>query len=161
MTVIKHVAKIKIISGGQTGVDRAALDVAIKQGLDHGGSCPKGRLSEDGVIPFKYNLMELDSSKYSVRTLENVNISDGSLIIYKEIVSGGTLKAIEYCQKHNKPVFEINLLEILKQKQVNFNRWVKENHITVLNVSGPRESETPVYDSTFTLLMELLSQLKM
>ena len=68
---------------------------------------------------------------------------------------------VRYCQKQNKPVFEINLLEILKQKQVNFNRWVVENHITVLNVSGPRESETPVYDSTFTLLMELLSQLKM
>ena len=72
----------KIISGGQTGVDRAALDVAINLGLDYGGFCPKGRLAEDGVIPKKYNLTELSSIKYAVRTLENVKLADASLVIF-------------------------------------------------------------------------------
>ena len=161
MKFTKQVSIIKIISGGQTGVDRAALDVANRLGLEHGGFCPKGRLAEDGVIQGKYNLTELNSSKYSDRTLENVKIAEGSLIIYQGIISGGTQQTMKYCQKHNKPVFEINLLEILKQTQVNFEHWIKENQIAVLNVAGPRESEVPIYDRAYLLLITLLSKLKM
>ena len=84
--------KITIISGGQTGVDRAALDVAINLGLDYGGFCPKGRQAEDGMIPEKYNLTELKSSKCAKRTLENMKFSDGSLVIYQGEYYGGTLK---------------------------------------------------------------------
>ena len=70
----------KIISGGQTGVDRAALDTAMEQGIPHGGYCPKGRRAEDGVIPIKYDLIEHNSIKYADRTLENVLLSDGTMI---------------------------------------------------------------------------------
>ena len=159
--VTKKTKKIIIISGGQTGVDRAALDIAIQLDLDHGGFCPKGRLAEDGVIPKKYNLTELKSSTYAKRTLENVKSADASLIIYQGILSGGTLKTKEYCKKHNKPVFAINLLETLKRIQLNFNHWIQKNHVAVLNIAGPRETEAQVYDMSFSLLMELLSKVKM
>ena len=73
--------KLTIVSGGQTGVDRIALDWAIERGCPHGGYCPKGRIAEDGVIPRKYNLMETESSKYPVRTRLNIIHSDGTLIL--------------------------------------------------------------------------------
>ena len=152
---------IKIISGGQTGVDRAAIDVAIELGFEYGGFCPKGRLAEDGVILNKYNLTELSSSQYLMRTFENVQASDGTLIIHAGTVSGGTMKTKDFCQMISKPFFEINLLEDLKKIPVNFDNWIKENHIIIMNVAGPRESETSVYDSTFSLLMDLLSKFKM
>ena len=161
MQVTKRAENITIISGGKTGVDRAALDVAINLGLDYGGFCPKGRLAEDGVIPEKYNLTELKSSKYSKRTLENVKYSHGSLVIYQGELHGGTLLTKEYCQVHNKPVFAINLLETPKQIRVNFNHWIQQNNVTVLNIAGPRESKATVYHMLFSLLMGLLSKVKM
>ena len=150
----------KIISGGQTGVDRAALDAAISLGLEHGGFCPKGRLAEDGIISDKYNLIELKSSLYLRRTLENVKCSDGTLIIHAGIVSGGTMKTKDYCQMASKPLFEINLLEDLKKIPVNLDNWIKENHIIIMNVAGPRESEEPIYDRTLLLLKDVLSHFK-
>ena len=110
------------------------------------------------MIPGRYQLTELDSSKYWKRTYENVQSSDGSLIIYVERIVCGTLLTEKYCQKESKPYFEINLLEDLKQTQVNFNHWVKENHIITLNIAGPRESEIPIYDRSFSLLNKLLSK---
>ena len=148
------------MSGGQTGVDRAALDAAIKLGFEYGGFCPKGRLAEDGVILNKYNLTELSSSQYLMRTFENVKASDGTLLIHAGTVSGGTMKTKDYCEKVSKPFFEINLLEDPKKIPVNFDNWIKENHIIIMNVAGPRESETPVYDRTFSLLMDILSKFK-
>ena len=150
---------IKIISGGQTGVDRAALDVAIKLGLEYGGFCPKGRLAEDGVILNKYNLTELSSSQYLMRTFENVQASDGTLIIHQGTVSGGTLKTKDYCQMINKPFVEVNLLEDLKKIPLNFDTWFKENHI-IINIAGPRESAVPIYNRTYALLIDLLSHYK-
>ena len=102
---------IKIISGGQTGVDRAALDVAIEMGFEYGGFCPKGRLAEDGIIQDKYKLTELHTSQYKMRTFANVQASDGTLIIHGGTVSGGTLKTKDYCQILNKPFFEVILLK--------------------------------------------------
>ena len=151
---------IKIISGGQTGVDRAALDVAIELGFEYGGFCPKGRLAEDGVILNKYNLTELSSSQYLMRTFENVQASDGTLIIHQGRVSGGTLKTKDYCQMINKPFVEVNLLEDLKKIPLNFDTWIKENHIIALNVAGPRESEGSVYDKTVAFLNILFYQFK-
>ena len=81
---------IKIVSGGQTGVDQAALDVAITNGLDHGGWCPAGRRSEDGVIPLQYRLTETETSDYAIRTRRNVVESDGTLILFQAKISGGT-----------------------------------------------------------------------
>ena len=151
---------IKIISGGQTGVDRAALDVAIELGFDYGGFCPKGRLAEDGVILNKYNLTELSSSQYLMRTFENVQASDGTLIIHQGRVSGGTLKTKDYCQMINKPFVEVNLLEDLKKIPLNFDTWIKENHIIIINIAGPRESAIPIYNRTYALLMASLSHYK-
>ena len=151
---------IKIISGGQTGVDRAALDAAIELGFEYGGFCPKGRLVEDGVILNKYNLIELSSSQYLMRTFENVQASDGTLIIHAGTVSGGTMKTKDFCQMISKPFFEINLLEDLKKIPVNLNNWIKENHIIIMNVAGPKESVAPIYDRTLLLLKDVLSHFK-
>ena len=151
---------IKIISGGQTGVDRAALDVAIELGFEYGGFCPKGRLAEDGVILNKYNLTELSSSQYLMRTFENVQASDGTLIIHQGTVLGGMLKTKDYCKMINKSFFEVNLLEDLEIIPLNFDTWIKENHIIIINIAGPRESAVPVYYRTYALLMDLLSHYK-
>ena len=153
--------KVKIISGGQTGVDRAALDAAIELGLQYGGFCPKGRQAEDGIISDKYNLTELNTSRYIGRTLKNVKESDGTLIVHAGIVSGGTWKTKDYCQIAGKPFFEINLLKNLKKIPVNFDNWIKEHQIIIVNIAGPRESEAHIYDRTFPLLLGLLSQFKM
>ena len=157
MKITKQSRKIKIISGGQTGVDRAALDIAIELGLEYGGFCPKGRLAEDGIIQDKYKLTELHTSHYKMRTFANVQASDGTLIIHSGRVSGGTLKARDYCQMLSKPFFEINLLKNLKNILVNLDNWIKENHIVIMNVAGPKESEASIYNRTFSLLMEGIS----
>ena len=151
---------IKIISGGQTGVDRAALDAAIELDFEYGGFCSKGRLAEDGVIQNKYNLTELSNSQYLMRTFENVQASDGTLVIHQGTVSGGTLKTKDYCQMINKSFFEVNLLENLEKIPLNFDTWIKENHIIIMNVAGPKESEAPIYDRTLLLLKDVLSHFK-
>ena len=150
---------IKIISGGQTGVDRAALDAAIELGFEYGGFCSKGRLAEDGVIQNKYNLTELSNSQYLMRTFANVQASDGTLIIHQGTVLGGTLKTKDYCQMINKPFVEVNLLDDLKKIPLNFDTWIKENHI-IINIAGPRESAVPIYNRTYALLIDLLSHYK-
>ena len=151
---------IKIISGGQTGVDRAALDVAIELDIQYGGFCPKGMLAEDGIILDKYKLTELSSSQYLMRTFENVQASDGTLIIHQGTVSGGTLKTKDYCQMINKSFFEVNLLEDLEIIPLNFDTWIKENHIIIINIAGTRESAVPIYNRTYALLIDLLSHYK-
>ena len=117
-------------------------------------------MAEDGIIPNRYHLIQLESSKYLTRTIENVKISDGSLIVHKGTVAGGTLEAINYSHIKNKPLFEINLLEDLKQTQVNFHHWICENYIDLLNVAGPRESDGPIYIKTVSCL-KILFQFKM
>ena len=102
-----------IISGGQTGVDRAALDIAIDLGIPHGGYCPKGRRAEDGIIPSKYNLTEHSSVQYIDRTLENVLSSDGTLILHIGKISNGTALTKEFCIQSEKPILIINLADDL------------------------------------------------
>ena len=114
----------KIISGGQTGVDRAALDAAIELDIEHGGFVPKGRLSEDGSIPLKYNIIELENEDYSARTLKNVQYSDGTLILHKGEITGGTALTEEVCYLKKKAVLTINILDEFTEIQVNFNAWL-------------------------------------
>ena len=90
----------EIVSGGQTGVDRAALDVALSLQIPHGGWCPKGRRAEDGPIDSKYLLKETDEEKYEVRTEKNVIDSDGTLIFSKGLLTGGTLLTLEMARLH-------------------------------------------------------------
>src|SRR5688572_12994856 len=90
MTTRRKSSVQRIVSGGQTGVDRGALDAAIALGIEHGGWCPRGRLAEDGQIPRRYQLTETKTSKYRERTERNVLDSDGTLILFRALLSGGT-----------------------------------------------------------------------
>ena len=145
-----------IISGGQTGVDRAALDIAIELGIPHGGHCPKERLAEDGIIHSKYNLIEHAEAQYAGRTLKNVLLSDGTLILHIGIISNGTALTKEFCIQREKPILIINILDDLNLSRLNFNRWMKENFIKTLNVAGPRESEAEIYNISKDVLLHLL-----
>ncbi|MBI3292190.1 MAG: putative molybdenum carrier protein [Elusimicrobia bacterium] len=151
----------KIISGGQTGVDRAALDVAIELGIPHGGFCPRGRKAEDGRIPDRYVLTETDSEDYAVRTERNVDASDGTLILFFGEMSGGTLITNELCQVKRKPVFVVDLMALSPETPWAFRTWFQTNGIRVLNVAGPRASQTPaIYSKAKTLLTHLFTAIR-
>jgi predicted Rossmann fold nucleotide-binding protein DprA/Smf involved in DNA uptake len=134
----------KIVSGGQTGVDRAALDTAIALGVDHGGWCPQGRLAEDGVIPGHYNLRETDRPAYPLRTRLNVTDSDGTLILYRDQIQGGTELTAQLAQQLGKPLLALDLATVPDPQQVR--RWLIEQQIRTLNVAGPRASSAPGID---------------
>ncbi len=133
----------KIVSGGQTGVDRAALDVAIYLEIPHGGWCPRGRRAEDGRIPDGYELRETDQRDYSVRTEKNVIESDGTLILFRDQMTGGTDLTFRLAEKHRRPTlcFDLSDNSSKKTEMVRaFSDWIATNNISVLNVAGPRES---------------------
>ncbi len=131
----------RIVSGGQTGVDRAALDAAITLKMEHGGWCPRGRLAEDGPIPEDYALRETESAEYPVRTEQNVIDSDGTLILYRNRLFGGTKLTRRLALKHKKPCRDVDLEE--GHDILSVRKWIAENSIAVMNVAGPRESSTP------------------
>jgi hypothetical protein len=135
----------KIISGGQTGVDRAALDVAMRLGIAHGGWVPKGRLAEDGVVPPHYQLQEMPTDEYQARTEKNVLDSEGTLLISRGSPTGGTDYTRKMALKHGKQLLHIDLS--LGQKMSDAGSliasWVEMNRIETLNVAGPRASNDP------------------
>jgi hypothetical protein len=135
---------VKIISGGQTGVDRAALDVALKHGIDCGGWCPSGRLDEFGRIPDRYPVRELERDGFAERTLQNVKDSNGTIVIYFGKLSGGTEQTVRFCVEQRRPHQLIDASEISAEKAVKLIAdFVRTNCIEVLNVAGPRQSEWP------------------
>lgn len=145
----------KIISGGQTGVDRAALDVALELGIPCGGWCPQGRRAEDGVIPMRYPLEEASSPEYPLRTELNVQDADGTLIITWSTPMGGTALTIKLAQKHRQPYLIVDLSQ--EENVVLVREWLSRNKIQILNVAGPRESEVPgIYQRTSLFLRKLL-----
>lgn len=147
--------KPTIITGGQTGVDRAALDFARENTIPCGGWCPKGRKAEDGVIPGKYALKETVSDKYSQRTTMNVKDSDGTLIILNNYPDEGTLLTVIIAQNQSKPIFVQDASKRIRKQE--FQKWLKNNKIKTLNIAGPRESNSPgIYEETLKLLRELL-----
>ena len=156
------IKNLKIISGGQTGVDRAALDFAIKNNIQTGGYCPRGRKAEDGAIPEIYPLIELESKKYSDRTKANVEEADGTLVItWSKEPGHGTKKTIEFCLQLGKP-FKICKMEEVENidEYFAFHHWLIRNHIKVLNIAGNRESKSPgIYEKTLETL-EILSEKK-
>ncbi len=128
-----------IVSGGQTGVDRAALDAALAAGLPVGGWCPKGRLAEDGRIADRYPLQETPSRMYRHRTEWNVRDSDGTLVLYWGELQDGTLATVKLARdKYRRPLLMVNLLEPVSPKEVV--AWIERSDIKTLNVAGPRES---------------------
>ncbi|MBT3192632.1 MAG: hypothetical protein HN341_08765 [Verrucomicrobia bacterium] len=146
---------MKIISGGQTGVDRAALDVALSGGLPAGGWCPKGRRAEDGILPRHYPLEETQSSAYDERTEQNVRDSAATLIITRGEPSGGTAYTIAMAQKWNRPYTIVDLDREVSLPDIR--EWLCLRHITILNIAGPRESTTPgIYAAAAALLARLL-----
>ena len=146
----------KIISGGQTGVDRGALDAAMYLGIDHGGWCPQGRLAEDGPIPSKYQLSELPTNKYWVRTERNVVDSDATLILFVDELSGGTEFTYRMTQKHRRPCLLVNFDQPPASEEVC--KWLDEHGPSVLNVAGPRESSCQgIRDRARAFLIETLT----
>ncbi len=131
----------RIVSGGQTGVDRGGLDAALALGIEHGGWCPRGRRAEDGEIPHEYRLRETVSYEYRERTEQNVIDSDGTLILYRDRLTGGTKFTHRMAREYERPCFLVDLTKRLDVEPVR--QWLRNNAIRVLNVAGPRESSHP------------------
>ena len=149
----------KLISGGQTGVDRAALDVALENDFPCSGFCPKGRKAEDGTIAARYPLQEHNSENYAKRTLENVKLSDGTLIIYYRELKGGTALTVQFCKEYNKPHV---LVDAQKNDEAQAAKtvlaFVDQHNIRQLNVAGPRKSQwADGYQFTYRSLELILS----
>jgi hypothetical protein len=133
--------KIQILSGGQTGVDRAALDVAQELGLPRGGWCPHGRRAEDGPIPECYPLKETASSRYPPRTACNVRDSDGTLVLTHGPPDRGTALTIRLAERYRKPCLVLDLADEPDPGEVR--GWLAAHGLRVLNIAGPRESSQP------------------
>lgn len=147
---------LKLVTGGQTGVDRACLDLAIDFDLDYGGWCPKGRIAEDGIIDRKYSLIETESENVAVRTELNARDSDGTIVLTIGEPTDGTVLTFQMAMKYKKPLLLLHLDQ--EPKKDSFNAWVKDNSIKTLNVAGPRESHLKgqVYNKSYSYLKVLL-----
>jgi hypothetical protein len=134
----------KIISGGQTGADQAALDAAIKLGIPHGGWIPKGRLTEDGPLAGKYDLIEMPTPSYAERTKKNIRESDGTLILSHGMLAGGSEFTRKMALKYQKPMLHIDFNRMIPfDAAVVINNWMVDHDVRVLNVAGPRASTDP------------------
>jgi hypothetical protein len=147
----------KIVSGGQTGADRAALDFAIKNDIPQGGWVPKGRIAEDGPIAGEYNLKEMPTDSYHARTEQNVIDSDGTLIISHGPLTGGSRYTYEMAKQHRKPCLVIDLVRTkVYEAGATVLIWITGNKISTLNVAGPRASKNRhIYDQV-TEILELV-----
>jgi hypothetical protein len=135
---------MRIVSGGQTGVDRGALDAALDGGIPCGGWCPEGRLAEDGVIPERYPVQELAGQGYRERTLKNLQDADGTVIIYFGSPTGGTEVTLAECIARSRPYLLIDASELpVGQAARRIQQFVDLNGIKELNVAGPRASGAP------------------
>jgi hypothetical protein len=159
---------IKIISGGQTGVDRSALMAARDLGFDTGGWCPPGRSSEDGIIPIQFPLQETPDDRSqdapdiprSQRTEWNVRDSDATLIIVPEknlAEDPGTKWTMKCAIKYNKPFIVCNSE---KENASWILKWIKSSSITVLNIAGPSENSFKgITEKAYLLIHSVLSNL--
>lgn len=135
---------LKITSGGQTGIDRAALDVALERGIECGGWCPAGRLDEFGKIPDRYPVQELPGGGFTERTLQNVKESDGTVVIYAAELRGGTDQTVRFCVEVRRPYQLIDASRVATAEAAKLIAdFVRTNRIDILNVAGPRQSEWP------------------
>src|SRR5438477_3503455 len=134
----------KIISGGQTGADRAVLDFAVAHRIPHGGWCPCGRVAEDGTIPCRYQLIETPSADSAQRTEWNVRDSDGTVIFsLAPKLSGGSKKTFEFAHQYQKPCLHLSGEREGADAAKKLSQFLAEHRIKILNVAGSRESEEP------------------
>jgi len=160
----------KIVSGGQTGVDRAALDVAIFLEIPHGGWCPRGRKAEDGSISTVYQLTETGSANYVVRTEKNVTDSGGTLILYRNRMTRGTALTASFTRRHGRPCLAIDIAAMqtgdsdeqwMEEKVAEVHAWLTQESIDLLNVAGPRESTSSgITEDAHTLLLNVFAEIR-
>lgn len=145
---------MKVISGGQTGADRAALDFAIKHNIPHSGWVPKGRKAENGSLPERYQLKEMPTDSYPERTEQNVIDSDGTVIISHRTLTGGAANTAVMAKKHGRPCLHLDMDKTTVDEAARrLREWIADNRISGLNVAGPRESgDSAVYDVTMRVL---------
>ena len=154
----KRVQLRKIRSGGQTGVDRAALDAALAHNVPAGGWCPRERRAEDGPISPRYPLRETPSAEYAQRTAWNVRDSDGTLLIAPSPLEGGTALTRQEAEARGKPVLHVRLSDPVPVPMIH--AWGTEHDVRVLNVAGPRASEVDgIYRRARTLLETFLASM--
>lgn len=162
-----------VISGGQTGADRAGLDAAIDCGIPHGGWCPAGRRASDGTIPHKYALSETEDSGYRTRTEMNVENSDGTIVFTIGEVTPGCGLTLSLCKKHGKPVHHVSLTQVIHLPDplsvkalecvdllhiYHIEEWINNNGIRTLNIAGSRESKAPgIYFRVYEILCEVFN----
>ena len=154
--------RIKIISGAQTGVDRAALDAAIAFGLHYGGAIPRGRMAEDGPIDKRYaELTELKSDDYAVRTRRNVRDADATLILCPGLPEGGTALTERIAYELGRPVLVVDIdNENARSARKLMRSWLNILAPTVLNIAGPREARSPgLYARVCDILKELFREM--
>jgi hypothetical protein len=151
----------KIVSGGQTGADRASLDAAIELEISHGGWVPKGRKTEDGGLLEKYHLKEMPIGSYAARKEQNVIDSDGTLIISHGKLNGGSAMTRQFAKKHKRPWMHVDLEKTnFFKAAMEVRSWVEQNQIKVLNVAAPRGSKDPgIYEATKKLLTLLIKMM--
>lgn len=147
----------KIISGGQTGVDQGALEFALSHGVVCEGYCAKGRLCEEGHIPDRYPMTELESTEISCRTRKNVQVSDGTMILVRDGNQGeGTQLTVQCCENLGKPFVVLDLGTDVERARDLLLEWLDSHQISVLNVAGNRESEDPgIHEETIEFLEHL------
>lgn len=153
----ENAPELRVVSGGQTGVDRAALDAALALGLPVGGWCPLGRVAEDGEIPARYPLVETDSPRYPVRTRMNVHDSDATLVLTLGALDSGSKLTADMARRSGKPflVVPLDAADALERAR----EWIARVDPHVLNIAGPRDSKKPgIYGRAFAFLCRLLSK---
>jgi len=151
------ISPLKIVSGGQSGVDRGALDAAMAAGTPCGGWCPAGRLAEDGIIPASYPLQEMPSPHYTARTRQNVIDSDATLIIYFGELEGGTANTLGFCRELHKPCYCLDAQRYdAAQAAMLIKQFIDEHDVAILNVAGPRASKQPRAQTYTKETLELL-----
>jgi hypothetical protein len=151
---------MKISSGGQTGVDRAALDVALKHGIECGGWCPKGRMDEFERIPDRYPVKELPNGGFPERTLQNAIDSDATVIFSPGKIEGGTAFTVQCCRDQQRPYVIIDAQELsIDEAAKAIVSLIQGQNIERLNIAGPRASEwAGGYDHVFAVLEKVLEE---
>jgi len=149
----------KIVTGGQTGVDRGALDAALEAGFPCGGWAPEGRTAEDGPIHERYPLQVLAGAGYEERTLKNVLDSDGTAILYIGTLEGGTRQTMVHCVEHGKPFELVDASRAgPRDAAAKLAAFIERHRLAVLNIAGPRASKWPeAYQYAHSTLRHLLS----